>query len=66
MARTTVNDIIAAAAAQRVGVKAADEGIVAGAGVEPRSSTPEELAAVLKRDIPKYKKLMVDAGIVPQ
>ena len=40
--------------------------LVLARGSEIVAGSPEELAAVLKRDIPKYKKLMVDAGIVPQ
>jgi tripartite-type tricarboxylate transporter receptor subunit TctC len=35
-------------------------------GSEIIAGSPEELAATLKRDIPKYRKLMADAGIVPQ
>jgi len=40
--------------------------LVLARGSEIIAGSPEELAGVLKRDIPKYKKLMVDAGIVPQ
>jgi tripartite-type tricarboxylate transporter receptor subunit TctC len=40
--------------------------VVSTRGSEIIASTPEELAAKLRRDIPKYKKLMADAGIQPQ
>ena len=40
--------------------------IVIARGSEIIAGTPEELAEKLKRDIPKYKKLMAEAGIVPQ
>ncbi len=35
-------------------------------GSEIIAGTPEELAARLKRDIPRYGKIMADAGIQPQ
>ena len=40
--------------------------IVFARGSEIIAGSPEELADKLKRDIPKYKKLMAEAGIVPQ
>jgi tripartite-type tricarboxylate transporter receptor subunit TctC len=40
--------------------------IVANRGSEIIAGSPEELAAVLKRDIPKYRKIMAQAGIQPQ
>ncbi len=40
--------------------------LVLARGSEIIAGSPEELAEKLKRDIPKYKKLMADAGIVPQ
>jgi len=40
--------------------------LVLARGSEIIAGTPEELAAKLKRDIPKYGKIMVDAGIQPQ
>ncbi len=40
--------------------------LVLARGSEIIAGSPEELAGVLKRDIPKYKRLMADAGIVPQ
>ncbi len=40
--------------------------LVLARGSEIIAGSPEELAETLKRDIPKYKKLMVEAGIVPQ
>lgn len=40
--------------------------IVAHRGSEIVAGTPEELAALLKRDIPKYRKIMAQAGIQPQ
>ena len=40
--------------------------LVLARGSEIVAGSPEELAEKLKRDIPKYKKLMVEAGIVPQ
>jgi tripartite-type tricarboxylate transporter receptor subunit TctC len=40
--------------------------IVANRGSEIIAGSPEELAAVLKRDIPKYRKIMAQAGIKPQ
>ncbi len=40
--------------------------LVAARGNEIIASTPEDLAAKLKRDIPKYRKLMAEAGIKPQ
>jgi tripartite-type tricarboxylate transporter receptor subunit TctC len=40
--------------------------LVLARGSEIVTGSPEELAETLKRDIPKYKKLMVEAGIVPQ
>jgi tripartite-type tricarboxylate transporter receptor subunit TctC len=40
--------------------------IVIARGSEIIAGTPEELAAKLKRDIPKYQKLMAAAGIQPQ
>jgi tripartite-type tricarboxylate transporter receptor subunit TctC len=30
------------------------------------ANSPEEFAAVLARDIPRYKKIMASAGIEPQ
>jgi tripartite-type tricarboxylate transporter receptor subunit TctC len=35
-------------------------------GSEIIASTPEEFAATLKRDIERYRKIMLDAGIQPQ
>jgi tripartite-type tricarboxylate transporter receptor subunit TctC len=40
--------------------------IVANRGNEIIAGSPEELAALLKRDIPKYRKIMAQAGIQPQ
>lgn len=40
--------------------------LVLARGSEIIAGSPEELAGVLKRDIPKYKKLMQDAGVLPQ
>ena len=40
--------------------------IVAHRGNEIIAGPPEELAALLKRDIPKYRGIMAKAGIVPQ
>ena len=40
--------------------------IVANRGSEIIAGSPEELAALLKRDIPKYRKIMAQAGIQPQ
>jgi tripartite-type tricarboxylate transporter receptor subunit TctC len=40
--------------------------LVLARGSEIVAGSPEELAEKLKRDIPRYKKLMVEAGIVPQ
>jgi len=40
--------------------------IVARRGNEIIAGSPEELAAVLKRDIPRYRKIMAQAGIQPQ
>jgi tripartite-type tricarboxylate transporter receptor subunit TctC len=40
--------------------------LVVARGSEIIAGTPEELAAKLKRDIPKYRKIMADAGIQPQ
>lgn len=40
--------------------------LVLARGSEIVAGSPEELADKLRRDIPKYKKLMAEAGIVPQ
>lgn len=40
--------------------------IVASRGNEIIGNTPEEFAARLKRDIPRYRKIMAEAGIQPQ
>lgn len=40
--------------------------IVVNRGSEIVASTPEELSAKLKRDMPKYKAIMAKAGIEPQ
>jgi len=40
--------------------------IVAARGNEIIAGSPEEFAARLQRDIPKYRKIMADAGIEPQ
>ena len=40
--------------------------LVLARGSEIIAGTPEELAAKLKRDIPKYLKIMAEAGIQPQ
>ena len=40
--------------------------VVANRGNEIVAGSPEELAALLKRDIPKYRKIMAQAGIQPQ
>lgn len=40
--------------------------LVIARGSEIIAGTPEELAAKLKRDIPKYRKIMAEAGIQPQ
>jgi len=36
---------------------------LAAAGVTPKSSTSEELAALLKKDVPKWGKIVRDSGI---
>ena len=36
---------------------------LAAAGVTPKSSTPEELGALLKRDVPKWSKIVKDSGV---
>ena len=35
-------------------------------GNEVIANTPQEFAAILKRDIPRYRKIMAQAGIVPR
>lgn len=40
--------------------------IVAVRGNDIIANSPEEFAARLKRDIPRYRKIMADAGIQPQ
>lgn len=40
--------------------------IVLARGNEVIANSPEEFAARLKRDIPRYRKIMADAGIQPQ
>jgi len=40
--------------------------VVLARGNEIIASTPEELAAKLQRDIPRYRKIMADSGIKPQ
>jgi tripartite-type tricarboxylate transporter receptor subunit TctC len=40
--------------------------IVANRGNELIAGSPEELAALLRRDIPRYRKIMAEAGITPQ
>lgn len=40
--------------------------VVARRGNEIVAGSPEELAALLKRDIPRYRKIMAQAGIQPQ
>ena len=40
--------------------------VVAKRGNEIVAGSPDELAALLKRDIPKYRKIMAQAGIQPQ
>jgi len=40
--------------------------VVAKRGNEIVAGSPDELAALLKRDIPKYRKIMAAAGIQPQ
>ena len=40
--------------------------LVIARGSEIIAGTPEELAAKLKRDIPRFKKIMAEAGIKPQ
>jgi tripartite-type tricarboxylate transporter receptor subunit TctC len=35
-------------------------------GNEVIGNSPQEFAAILKRDIPRYRKIMAEAGIVPQ
>ncbi|OGA41150.1 MAG: hypothetical protein A3G24_20615 [Betaproteobacteria bacterium RIFCSPLOWO2_12_FULL_62_13] len=34
-------------------------------GLEPLSSTPEEFEALIKREIPRWKKVVQAAGIKP-
>jgi tripartite-type tricarboxylate transporter receptor subunit TctC len=40
--------------------------VVIARGSEIIAGTPEELAARLQRDIPRYRKIMAAAGIQPQ
>ena len=40
--------------------------IVANRGSEIIAGSPDDLAALLRRDIPKYRKIMAQAGIQPQ
>lgn len=40
--------------------------LVAARGNEIIANTPEEFAARLKRDVPRYRKIMAEAGIQPQ
>lgn len=40
--------------------------VVLARGSEIIAGSPEELAALLKRDIPRYRKIMAEAGIQPQ
>ena len=40
--------------------------IVSNRGSELIVSTPEQFAAQLNREVPKFRKIMLDAGIVPQ
>jgi tripartite-type tricarboxylate transporter receptor subunit TctC len=40
--------------------------LVLARGSEIIAGTPEDLAALLKREIPRYKKIMAEAGIKPQ
>ena len=40
--------------------------IVSNRGSELIVSTPEQFAALLNREVPKFRKIMLDAGIVPQ
>lgn len=40
--------------------------LVVARGSEIIAGTPEELAALLRRDIPRYRKIMAQAGIQPQ
>jgi hypothetical protein len=35
-------------------------------GVRPVNVTPAKITASMKRDIPRYRKIMAEAGIVPQ
>jgi tripartite-type tricarboxylate transporter receptor subunit TctC len=35
----------------------------AAAGLEPRSTTPDEFADLLKREVPKWKRVVKDVGI---
>ncbi len=39
---------------------------MSGQGADPLGSTPEEFAAAIATDIPKWKKVVADAGIKPQ
>lgn len=39
---------------------------LAKAGMEPHSSTPEEFAEGVKRDIARFRKLVISVGITPQ
>jgi tripartite-type tricarboxylate transporter receptor subunit TctC len=40
--------------------------VMSSQGADPLGSTPEEFAAAIAADIPKWKKVVADAGIKPQ
>src|SRR5262245_13072767 len=53
-------------AVQRIFGKPEIRDVVIARGSEIIAGTPDELAAKLKRDIPRYRKIMAEAGIQPQ
>jgi len=36
------------------------------AGLEPTGGTPQELADTVRRDIPRFRKIVQDVGIQPE
>lgn len=66
--RGTPDKIVRAVHREAVRILASKEirDIVIARGNEIIANSPEEFAARLKRDIPRYKKIMAEAGIQPQ